>query len=196
VKTILTGMGVAVMGTGVGHGENRAVDAARKAISSPLLEDASIDGARGVIINVTGGSDLSLVEVSEASSIIHDAAHEEANIIFGAVIDPKLDGQVKITVIATGFDRPGSRRAIPGSAGQTPVDLSNYTNWLRDGSAAAGARLTISRRHGVGVAAPAAAAPLAMTIDASAAEDAGDAAVNQAAPELDVPAFLRRVKQA
>jgi hypothetical protein len=74
--------------------------------------------------------------------------------------------------------------------------LSNYTNWLRDGSAAAGARLTISRRHGVGVAAPAAAAPLAMTIDASAAEDAADAAVNQAAPELDVPAFLRRVKQA
>jgi len=196
VKTILTGMGVAVMGTGVGRGENRAVDAARKAISSPLLEDASIDGARGVIINVTGGSDLSLVEVSEASSIIHEAAHEEANIIFGAVIDPKLDGQVKITVIATGFDRPGSRRLIPGNAGQTPVDLSNYTSWLRDGSAAAGARLTIARRHGVGMAAPAAAAPLAMTLDPSACEEGADAAVNQAAPELEVPAFMRRVKQA
>jgi cell division protein FtsZ len=196
VKTILTGMGVAVMGTGVGYGENRAVDAARRAISSPLLEDASIDGARGVIINVTGGSDLSLVEVSEASSIIHAAAHEEANIIFGAVIDPKLDGQVKITVIATGFDRPGSRQVIPGNAGQTPVDLSNYTNWLRDGSAAAGARLTIARRHGVGVTAPAMAAPLAMTLDTPAAEEGAEAAVNEVAPELDVPAFMRRVKQA
>jgi cell division protein FtsZ len=196
VKTILTGMGVAVMGTGVGYGENRAVDAARRAISSPLLEDASIDGARGVIINVTGGSDLSLVEVSEASSIIHAAAHEEANIIFGAVIDPKLDGQVKITVIATGFDRPGSRQVIPGNAGQTPVDLSNYTNWLRDGSAAAGSRLTIARRHGVGVTAPAMAAPLAMTLDTPAAEEGAEAAVNEVAPELDVPAFMRRVKQA
>ena len=124
VKTIMTGMGVAVMGTGVGHGETRAVDAARKAISSPLLEDASIDGARGVIINVTGGSDLSLVEVHEASTIIHEAAHEEANIIFGAVIDPKLDGQVKLTVIATGFDRPGARAVVPGAAGHTPVDLA------------------------------------------------------------------------
>jgi cell division protein FtsZ len=196
VKTILTGMGVAVMGTGVGRGENRAVDAARKAISSPLLEDASIDGARGVIINVTGGSDLSLIEVSEASSIIHEAAHEEANIIFGAVIDPKLDGQVKITVIATGFDRPGSRQVIPGNARQTPVDLSNYTTWLRDGSATAGARLTIARRHGIGAPAQAAAAPLALTLDASAIEDGADAALAQAAPELEVPAFMRRVKQA
>ena len=127
VKTIMTGMGVAVMGTGIGEGASRAVDAAKRAISSPLLEDASIDGARGVIINVTGGPDLSLVEVSEASSIIHAAAHEEANIIFGAVIDPRLEGRVKITVIATGFDRAGARQVIPGTAGQTPVDLSNYT---------------------------------------------------------------------
>jgi len=195
LKTIMTGMGVAVMGTGVGHGETRAVDAARKAISSPLLEDASIDGARGVIINVTGGSDLSLVEVHEASTIIHEAAHEEANIIFGAVIDPRLDGQVKLTVIATGFDRPGARAVVPGSAGQTPVDLSNYTSWLNGEGAS---RVTIARRHGVGVVAPAPAAPLAMTIDPVAGQEgaAPAPADGEGAAELDVPAFMRRVKQA
>jgi cell division protein FtsZ len=193
VKTIMTGMGVAVMGTGVGHGETRAVDAARKAISSPLLEDASIDGARGVIINVTGGSDLSLVEVHEASTIIHEAAHEEANIIFGAVIDPKLDGQVKLTVIATGFDRPGARAVVPGAAAHTPVDLSNYTSWLGgDGTS----RLAIARRHGVGVAAPAAGVPLAMTIDPAAGQDGALAEAGEGDTGLDVPAFMRRVKQA
>ena len=82
-----------------------------RAISSPLLEDASVKGARGVIINVTGGTDLSLIEVSEASAIIQEAAHEDANIIFGAVVDPRMEGQVKITVIATGFDRAGGRRS-------------------------------------------------------------------------------------
>jgi cell division protein FtsZ len=193
VKTIMTGMGVAVMGTGIGHGETRAVDAARKAISSPLLEDASIDGARGVIINVTGGSDLSLVEVHEASTIIHEAAHEEANIIFGAVIDPRLDGQVKLTVIATGFDRPGSKAVVPGNAVHTPVDLGNYTTWLNGEGAS---RLTIARRHGVGVAAPAPAAPLAMTLDPAAGQEGSAPADGEAAGELDVPAFMRRVKQA
>ena len=92
------------------------MDAANAAISSPLLEDASVKGARGVIINVTGGPDLSLIEVSEASAIIQEAAHEDANIIFGAVVDPKMEGQVKITVIATGFDRVaprGRRRPRP-----------------------------------------------------------------------------------
>ena len=90
VKTIMAGMGLAMMGTGIAEGENRAMDAARRAISSPLLEGASVQGARGVIINVTGGPDLSLLEVSEASTIIQEAAHEDANIIFGAVIDPQL----------------------------------------------------------------------------------------------------------
>src|SRR5213596_1708077 len=90
VKTIMAGMGFAMMGTGVAEGQDRAVEAARRAISSPLLEGASVTGARGVIINVTGGPDLSLVEVSEASAIIQEAAHEDANIIFGAVVDPKM----------------------------------------------------------------------------------------------------------
>ena len=93
VKTIMSGMGFAIMGTGIAEGENRAMAAANPAISSPLLEDASVKGARGVIINVTGGPDLSLVEVSEASAIIQEAAHEDANIIFGAVVDPKMEGQ-------------------------------------------------------------------------------------------------------
>ena len=104
------------------------MQAAQKAVSSPLLEDGTVNGARGVIINVTGGPDLSLMEVNEASCVIQEAAHEDANIIFGAVVDPKLAGKIKITVIATGFDR-GTRaaRAVRSTAVQTPVDLQNYT---------------------------------------------------------------------
>jgi cell division protein FtsZ len=104
VKTIMHGMGMALMGTGVSTGEHRAVEAAQRAISSPLLEEASIEGAKGVLINVTGGSDMTLFEVHEAASIIQEAADEEANIIFGTVIDPKMKDEVKVTVIATGFD--------------------------------------------------------------------------------------------
>src|SRR5437660_6255169 len=104
VKTIMHGMGMALMGTGVSSGEHRAVEAAQRAISSPLLEEASIEGAKGVLINVTGGSDMTLFEVHEAASIIQEAADEEANIIFGTVIDPKMKDEVKVTVIATGFD--------------------------------------------------------------------------------------------
>jgi cell division protein FtsZ len=127
VKTIMSGMGVAMMGTGISEGENRAMQAAQKAISSPLLEDSTVNGARGVIINVTGGPDLSLMEVNEASCVIQEAAHEDANIIFGAVVDPNLVGKVKITVIATGFDRKTTGRAVPAAALPTPTDLSNYT---------------------------------------------------------------------
>jgi cell division protein FtsZ len=105
VKTIMAGMGIAMMGTGIAEGENRAILAAQKAISSPLLEGASVEGARGVIINVTGGPDLSLLEVSEASTIIQEAAHEDANIIFGATIDETMTDVLKVTVIATGFNR-------------------------------------------------------------------------------------------
>src|SRR6185436_9248467 len=127
VKTIMSGMGVAMMGTGTSEGEGRAMQAAQRAIASPLLEDSTVHGARGVIINVTGGPDLSLVEVNEASCVIQEAAHEDANIIFGAVVDPQLVGKVKITVIATGVDRKMSSRGVPGDATQTPVDLTSYT---------------------------------------------------------------------
>ena len=104
VKSIMKGMGMAFMGTGMASGENRAVDAAQKAISSPLLVDTSIDGAQGVLINITGGKDVTLHEVSKASELIHSQAHPEANIIFGTVIDEGLKEMVKVTVIATGFD--------------------------------------------------------------------------------------------
>src|SRR6187455_283192 len=125
VKTIMSGMGVAMMGTGTAEGENRAMQAAQKAIASPLLEDSSVNGARGVIINITGGPDLSLLEVNEASCVIQEAAHEDANIIFGAVVDPSLTGKVQITVIATGFDRKGAGRGVHTAALPTPVDLSS-----------------------------------------------------------------------
>src|SRR5213083_3497288 len=130
VKTIMAGMGFAMMGTGVAEGQDRAVEAARRAISSPLLEGASVTGARGVIINVTGGPDLSLVEVSEASSIVQEAADEDANIIFGAVVDPALTGKIKITVIATGFGPPSAVK-LAGSIAQTPVDMTQYAEGIR-----------------------------------------------------------------
>jgi cell division protein FtsZ len=103
VKTIMQGMGHAVMGTAVAKGERRAIEAAQAAISSPLLEEGAIDGARGILINITGSSSLKLAEVNEASTIIQSAAHEDANIIFGAVQNEKMEDAIKITVIATGF---------------------------------------------------------------------------------------------
>ena len=103
VRTIMQGMGMALMGTGVASGEDRAVEAAQRAISSPLLEDASINGAKGVLINITGGPEMTLHEVSEASTIVQEAADPEANILFGTVIDDSLGDSIKITVIATGF---------------------------------------------------------------------------------------------
>ena len=103
VKTIMAGMGYAVMGTATARGEDRASKAAQAAIASPLLEAGAIDGARGILINITGSSSLRLAEVNEASTIIQSAAHEDANIIFGAVLDEKMKDEVKITVIATGF---------------------------------------------------------------------------------------------
>jgi cell division protein FtsZ len=105
VRTIMSEMGMALMGEGVGQGDNRAVDAAQKAISSPLLEDISVDGARGMLVNVTAGHDLTLHEVHEAITLIQESVHQDANIIFGAVIDESIDGEIRITVIATGIGR-------------------------------------------------------------------------------------------
>ena len=111
VKSIMKGMGMAFMGTGIASGENRAVDAAQKAISSPLLVDTSIEGAKGVLINITGGRDLTLHEVCKASQLIHRLAHPEANIIFGTVIDNSMKEMVKVTVIATGFEGSKEKEA-------------------------------------------------------------------------------------
>ena len=104
VKTIMSQMGLALMGTGTAGGENRAVEAAQKAISSPLLEDNTIQGARGVLLNITGGPNMTLHEINEASSMIQAEAHEDANIIFGTVVDESMGDEIRITVIATGFE--------------------------------------------------------------------------------------------
>jgi cell division protein FtsZ len=195
VKTIMSGMGLAMMGTGVAEGEGRAVEAARRAISSPLLEGASVNGARGVIINVTGGPDLSLMEVSDASTIVQEAADEDANIIFGAVVDPSLTGKVKITVIATGFSlNAGVRPAA--SAAQTPVDLTPYADQARIArpeipvsvSAPAASRMTISRRAIVDLPLAANGGP----IGSGAPKPLDDDLELNANGGFDVPAFLRR----
>jgi cell division protein FtsZ len=110
VRTIMTNMGVALMGTGSASGEGRARLAARQAVESPLLEDVSIDGATGILINITGGPNMTLAEVTDACSLIQEAAHEDANIIFGSVIDDAMDEVLRITIIATGFAGRDSRR--------------------------------------------------------------------------------------
>jgi cell division protein FtsZ len=209
VKTIMAGMGLAMMGTGVAEGQDRALEAARRAISSPLLEGASVNGARGVIINVTGGPDLSLVEVSEASAIVQEAADEEANIIFGAVVDPALKGKVKITVIATGFGQHAATQPI-GAPAATPTDLSIYADAIRVYSEpppmpVAPARLSIARRPlmdlpltGTAGVVPPPRMPLPAPPPAETTER--NAVRNTAAGEsefdlnstFDVPAFLRR----
>ncbi len=196
VKAIMSGMGLAMMGTGVAEGNERAVDAARRAISSPLLEGSSVNGARGVIINVTGGPDLSLMEVSEASSIVQEAAHEDANIIFGAVVDSTLKGKVKITVIATGFELAAS-----SSVGtQTPVDMTEYADNSRHRSEPLLGpepvdrpmlrRSSFARRSSglvsSGIASDG-AAPARQAGDEAAPRQGDDGGVG-----YDVPAFLRR----
>jgi cell division protein FtsZ len=111
VRTVMSEMGDALMGVGVAHGENRALEAAQQAISSPLLEDVSIAGAKGVLVNITGGSDLTLYDVNDATTVIYEAAGGDANIIFGAVINPDITDELRVTVIATGFT--GSGNALP-----------------------------------------------------------------------------------
>ena len=201
VKTIMSGMGLAMMGTGVMSGENRTIEAAKAAISSPLLEGASVQGARGVIINVTGGHDMSLMEVNEASLLIQEAAHEDANIIFGAVVDPTLDGRVKVTVIATGFDA-GAIRPSATTGSQTPVDLQQYSTHLKERTETPGApgmdlsRLSIARRpaldlmgHNMAASAtPAGAPPAPAGRSVGEPEDIDLDGLSA----FDVPAFLRR----
>jgi len=163
VRTIMSGMGMAMMGTGVGHGEHRALDAAQKAVASPLLDDTSIEGARGILINFTGGSDFAIHEVEEGARIVQEAAHEEANIIFGAVIDPGLRDEVRMTVIATGFTE---RKQETSPTKIVDLPRASRSNTGQPGAAA-------WRRR------------LAADVRAEADDPMGDA-------DYDVPAFLRR----
>jgi cell division protein FtsZ len=142
VRTIMREMGDALMGTGVAEGENRAVEAAHAAISSPLLEGVSIVGAQGILLNVTGGPDMTLVEIDEATSIIHEAAGEEANVILGTVVDENLKDEIMVTVIATGFNKTAAAqrplRAVANLIDRIPsgpADLQRYDEptYLRQG---------------------------------------------------------------
>jgi cell division protein FtsZ len=172
VKTIMQGMGMALMGTGTSRGENRAAEAAQKAISSPLLEEASIHGARGVLINITGANNLLLHEVSEAASVVHRAADEEANIIFGAVLDEDMSDEVKITVIATGFDKKDAKPVFESAPQRTE---------LRSGEI----RVEhIPRVQAAKAGGSAVVVPMQETLPPNAIAIDKD--------DLDVPAFLRR----
>ncbi len=172
VKTIMQGMGMALMGTGTARGENRAIEAAQRAISSPLLEESTIQGARGVLINITGPGDLLLHEVSEAASIIQRAAVEDANIIFGAVLDDSMTDEIKITVIATGFDKKEPK---------SPVDAIQHKPEVR---------VVEPRPEPVSV-------PLAQVARANSSAVSVQETVSSGSGvfdknDLDVPAFMRR----
>lgn len=141
VRAVMSEMGMAMMGTGEAKGANRAIEAAQKAITSPLLEDISIHGARGVLINVTASPDITLPEVNEAAALIQEEAHDDANIIWGMVIDPKLEDSVRITVIATGFESKPKMDATltPGlmnsqAAGSDKLDMPAFMRRGKDGA--------------------------------------------------------------
>jgi len=180
VKAIMSGQGYAVMGTAVATGSNRAVDAANRAIASPLLEDNSIQGAQGILINICGSPSLSLHEVHEASSIIQKAAHENANIIFGAVQDEAMKDAVKITVIAAGFKEANKKNTT-----QKPEFLAKTWKAGRElpvaATAAAGAGSSASVTH---------EAP--QTVVHQVQQNVREVAHEVPADDLDVPTFLRR----
>jgi len=198
-------MGYAVMGTASASGAKRTIEAAQKAIASPLLEAGAIDGARGILINITGSTSLKLAEVQQACSIIQSAAHEDANIIFGAVLDEKMKDEVKITVIATGFknDHPQRREKTMGAAAAA-ISTSRTTSSLvssvpqvtmRERSAPVNGYSDIEEEilEPVGVAAPSAASRAAAPARDSISLDAVRNSVNGISDDdLDVPAFMRK----
>jgi cell division protein FtsZ len=191
VRTIMNEMGVALMGTGIASGDNRAEEAARMAISSPLLEDLSIEGAHGVLINITGGPDLSLFEVNEASTLIQEAAHEDANIIFGAVIDESMpEGEMRVTVIATGLVDERVRRGRDGSS-------SRDSARGRDSRSDDRGNVTPIRPHSepAPISASEPRAPQQGSLIDPAPERSRPSPAEWMSPfedELDVPTFLRR----
>jgi cell division protein FtsZ len=184
VKAIMAGMGYAVMGTATARGERRAVEAAQAAIASPLLEAGAIDGARGILINVTGSSSVKLAEVNESLTIIQSAAHEDANIIFGAVHDEKMKDEVKITVIATGFkSMPQRTHAAVGTA----ASIANTR------TASAFVPATPPRPHPTYQAAASPAPASVPRHEAQTLETVKSSVKgNYSQDDLDVPAFLRK----
>ena len=172
VRTIMQNGGAALMGTGVGRGENRAIEAAQMAIASPLLDDVSITGATGVLINITGGNDLTLGETTHINDIVHDAVGDDAEIIFGAATDPSMQGEVRVTVIATGFDR-----ALPADQPRTPP-VPGVINFPAQG-----------KRPSQPQAAPPPVPPVAPPRpEPRRPSGAGGSDV----PDMDIPTFIRR----
>ena len=204
IKTIMQGMGYAVMGTAVANGQNRAVEAANKAICSPLLEDNSIQGATGILLNVTGSSSLTLHEVHEASTIIQKAAHENANIIFGAVQDDAMKDSVKITVIATGFKESKVKKTgvnVRPSFLPKPLTLRKESLPASDPQVAAGARGE-SRPLAAAAAAGARPGSIPTSVNPGTTPNTSTAKLAPASPaddpqadDLDVPTFLRKQGQ-
>lgn len=188
VKTIMSGMGMAVMGTGIAKGENRAIEAANKAISSPLLEEASIEGARGILINITGGEDMTLYEVSEAAEIVHNHAHPEAQIIFGTVIDKKMADSIKITVIATGFDMNKQGLGVAPTQAHSTTSSSSQAARPMPMPAQRPAAAPASQ-----AARPAAPPPFFQRTPPATGQSGYEAAFKnpQNSRDLDVPTFLR-----
>jgi cell division protein FtsZ len=201
VKAIMAGMGYAVMGTATASGEHRTVEAAQRAIASPLLEAGAIDGARGILINITGSNSLKLAEVQQACTIIQNAAHEDANIIFGAVLDEKMKDAVKITVIATGFKEEDMRR-LRQQENFDPVILSREGS--RDSSRESSRRFhlsDVSEPDPVFEPDPAFQSEPAPVSFRETRQSQGDVisldgmrtvAPNYQGDDLDVPAFLRK----
>lgn len=154
VRTIMSDMGMALMGTGISTGEDRAIDAATKAVASPLLENISIRGATGILINVTGGPNMTLHEVNEASKLIHEEADEDANIIFGAVIDDSMGDEVRVTVIATGFNKTVRIGKIPTTHKSTNTQVSsikpnNVGHQVPMAASSSGSNSTVETRIGL-----------------------------------------------
>jgi cell division protein FtsZ len=188
VRTIMASQGVALMGTGRASGPRRAVEAMQAAISSPLLEDVTLDGATGLLVNITGGAGLTLHEVDEAVSMAHGAADAEANIIFGSVIDERLGDEVKITVIATGFGGPsGERRPVPRTVQvQVPATAPRAALPPMPPNAAEPPPIRLAKP----VAAPAPASAAARPVAGTRAPTGGFKA--ELEDQYDIPAFLRR----
>ncbi len=183
VKTIMADMGDALMGTGFASGEYRASEAAQEAISSPLLEEVQIKGARGVLVNITGGSDLTLHEVNDANNVVYEAAGEEANIIFGAAIDESMNGQVRVTVIATGFGDKGEQtKANKTLLEKNRDNILEFDRAINDDMSGSGSVTSSSigtgaekGKNSAGTSIPTTNKPYPLTLE-----------------ELEIPTFIRR----
>ncbi|WP_025412084.1 cell division protein FtsZ [Gemmatirosa kalamazoonensis] len=187
VRTVMQNGGSALMGTGMGRGENRATEAAQQAISSPLLDNVSVSGATGVLVNITGGNDLTLGEVHQINEIVHDAVGDDAEIIFGAVHEPAMQGEIRVTVIATGFDRQLQVGGV-GMEASRNSGAQNIIPFTRDGRdrAPAGARVVAPRT------APAMEAARPRTTPLSAPLNPASDRTPQDLNDMEIPTFIRR----